>query len=141
VTHLPETLERIFAKTDGRCHLCHKQLSWCNYGACGTRGAWEVDHSVPRAPGGTDHGNNLFAACMSCNRSKQHGSTRTHRRSNGVRRAPLSRQTRIEARNANMLGVGSIGVCLGGLIGGPPLALLCGLLGAAVGWDADPEQS
>lgn len=139
MAHSPETLEWVFAKTAGRCHLCHKQLSRCNYGACGTRGAWEVDHSVPRARGGTDHGNNLFAACTSCNRSKQHGSTRSRRRSNGVRRAPLSQEKRNEARQTNMLGGGSIGACIGGAIGGPPLALLCGAIGAALGWDTDPE--
>jgi len=140
VAHSAETLEGIFVKTDGRCHLCHKRLARRNYGTCGARGAWEVDHSVPRANGGTDHGNNLFAACTSCNRSKQHGSTRTSRRANGVRRAPLSREKRAEARQANTLGAGSLAACIGGLIGGPPLALLCGVVGAAIGWDADPEQ-
>jgi hypothetical protein len=140
MAHSPETLERVFDKTDGRCHLCHKRLSWCNYGACGSRGAWEVDHSLPRAGGGTDHGNNLFAACTSCNRSKQDSSTRTSRRANGVRRAPLSREKRTEARQANMLGTGSLAACLGGLIGGPPLALLFGAAGAALGWDTDPDQ-
>lgn len=141
MAHSPETPERVFARTDGRCHLCHKRLSWCNYGAYGTRGAWEVDHSVPRARGGTGHGNNLFAACTSCNRSKQHGSTRTSRRMNGVRRAPLSREKRTEVRQANLVGGGSIGACIGGLLGGPPLAVLCGVVGAAVGWDTDPDSA
>ena len=61
------------------------------------------------------------------------------RRSNGLTRAPLCREKRVEARQLNVLGGGSMGACVGGLIGGPPLALLCGFLGAAMGWDADSK--
>lgn len=64
-------LDRIFTTTAGRCHLCHRRLARKNYGADGQRGAWEVDHSLPRARGGSDHGNNLRPAHIACNRSKQ----------------------------------------------------------------------
>jgi 5-methylcytosine-specific restriction endonuclease McrA len=45
-------------------------ISWINYGKLGERGAWEVDHSIPVSRGGSDHMNNLFASCISCNREK-----------------------------------------------------------------------
>jgi 5-methylcytosine-specific restriction endonuclease McrA len=38
--------------------------------AAGERGVWEVEHSVARAKCGSNHGNNLYAACITCNRSK-----------------------------------------------------------------------
>lgn len=65
-----EQLDRIFAKTDGRCRFCGKQLSRSNYGCRGRRGAWAVDHSVPAAGGGSSHMNNLFATCYACNEDK-----------------------------------------------------------------------
>lgn len=65
-----EKLKAIFQKTDGRCRYCGKQLAYSNHGARGRRGAWEVDHSRSRANGGSDHGNNLFAACIACNEDK-----------------------------------------------------------------------
>lgn len=36
----------------------------------GERGAWEVDHSVPKSRGGTDYLRNLVPACIDCNRLK-----------------------------------------------------------------------
>ena len=54
-------LRRIYDKTTGRCHICGKRLSLANYGLLGERGAWEVEHSNPRAKGGRDHMNNLFS--------------------------------------------------------------------------------
>jgi len=50
-----DVLDRIFLRTDGRCHLCPEgRLCRSNYGKLGTRGAWEVEHSKARANGGTD---------------------------------------------------------------------------------------
>lgn len=72
-----ERQREIYERTNGRCHICRKQLAWCNYGVLGTHGAWEVEHSIPRAAGGTDHLNNLYPACIGCNRSKGDGSTRS----------------------------------------------------------------
>lgn len=65
-----DQLNAIYDKTNGTCRYCGKRLSFANYGQQGERGAWEVDHSRSRANGGTDHGNNLFAACIDCNRDK-----------------------------------------------------------------------
>ena len=87
-----EALSRIFDRTDGRCHICGKTLCFQNYGASGRRGAWEVEHSMPRARGGTDHANNLFAACIPCNRAKGTVTTRTARRWNDRTAAPFSRE-------------------------------------------------
>ena len=65
-----DRLRRIYDKTEGYCYHCGKKIAWKNYGEHEGRGAWEVDHSKPRASGGTDHLNNLFPSCPKCNRSK-----------------------------------------------------------------------
>ena len=57
-------LDSIYRRTTGYCHLCHVKLARRNYGKTGMKGAWQVEHSVPRSKGGTDHFNNLFAACV-----------------------------------------------------------------------------
>lgn len=72
-----EKLDTIFARTDRRCHICGKGLCRKNYARPGARGAWEVEHSKPRAREGTDHGNNLYAAHIRCNREKGTLSTRS----------------------------------------------------------------
>lgn len=65
-----EEISYIFNKTNGYCRFCKKQLAFSNYGKRNARGGWEVEHSNPRANGGTDHGRNLYAACWSCNLKK-----------------------------------------------------------------------
>ncbi len=65
-----ETLNRVYDKTDGYCRYCGKKLAWCNHGVYGARAAWQVEHSIPRSRGGTDHLNNLFPACIPCNQEK-----------------------------------------------------------------------
>jgi 5-methylcytosine-specific restriction endonuclease McrA len=65
-----EIIEAVFEKTDGACRYCDKQIVFNNYGVYGRRGAWQVDHSVSKANGGTDHLNNLFPACIDCNQEK-----------------------------------------------------------------------
>lgn len=71
MTYTDEDLNYIYDKNEGCCWHCGKKLSFTNYGTPDARGAWEVDHSVPIARGGTDHLNNLVPACVQCNRSKQ----------------------------------------------------------------------
>lgn len=125
-------LRRVYDRTSGYCHLCGKKLSLTNYSTFGSRGAWEVDHSRARANGGTHHGNNLYPACISCNRSKCDGLTRTTRSRNGRVRAPLSRQKRSAIRTTNQ----TLGAAGGALIGasfGLPGVLLGGVLGALFG--------
>src|SRR5689334_15780235 len=85
-----QTVSSIYRRTCGYCHLCHAKLSLKNYGQPGKRGAWQVEHSVPRSKGGTDHLNNLFAACIGCNLDKSNRTTRTARGWNGKLRAPLN---------------------------------------------------
>jgi hypothetical protein len=132
-----EQRSRIYDRTDGKCHLCHRKIAWKNYGVFGARGGWEVDHSRPRANGGTDHGNNLFAACISCNRSKQHDSTRAVRRANGVSRAPISAAERVRRRDRVVAG-GGAGLAVGALFG--PWGMIFGpLVGAALASTADDE--
>jgi 5-methylcytosine-specific restriction endonuclease McrA len=123
----------IFDKTSGDCHICHKQLSFGNYAQNGRRGAWEVEHSVPQARGGTHHGNNLFAACISCNRAKGSITSRTARAWNGRTRAPLSKSKRREIKERNIITGAVSGGLLGLRIAGPLGALIGALLGGALG--------
>lgn len=131
-------LNQIYDRTAGKCHLCSKKLAWCNYGTVDRRGAWEVDHSRARANGGTNHGNNLYAACVRCNRSKQHGSTRSVRRANGMTRAPLSSAQLEQRRQQNTLTGGAVGLFVGAIFG-PAGMVLGSVLGAAAGADADVD--
>jgi len=65
-----DKLNAIYDKTGGYCHLCDKKLSFTNHGKHGAKGAWHVDHSKPKAKGGTNHMNNLFPSCIPCNIEK-----------------------------------------------------------------------
>ncbi len=107
-------LREIYDRTGGECHIYHKKLAFTNHGDHREKGAWEVDHSVPKAKGGTDHGNNLVPACTTCNRSKQDRATRTARAWSGETKRPPSREKRREdQRFWNTVKV--IGVGLGAL--------------------------
>lgn len=122
-------LDAIFGRTDGQCHICRRKLSRKNYGNVGSRGAWEVEHSKPRSKGGTDHRNNLYAACVSCNRSKGNSSTYTARAKNGFRTAPYSRVQK--SQNA-WFGAGT-GVGLAWLLSPPQIKIPAMIIGAAIG--------
>jgi 5-methylcytosine-specific restriction endonuclease McrA len=65
-----DDLNAIYDRTSGYCHICKRKVAFCNYGALGRRGAWEVEHSHARAKGGSDRLGNLYAACIKCNREK-----------------------------------------------------------------------
>lgn len=130
---------RIYRRTDGRCHLCGKKLAFTNYGVLGARGAWEIEHSGARANGGTDHGNNLYAACIGCNRAKGSLTSRTARAWNGRTRAPLSTDRKRQVRRKNTILGGGIGALIGGAMFGPAGALLIGGAGAIVGNELDPD--
>lgn len=134
-----EDIKWIYERTDGRCHLCRNGLAFRNYGTVGRRGSWEVDHSNPRARGGTDRRSNLLPACVSCNRSKQHGSTRQARAANGFRRRPMSRSEKEHARATNVALGGVGGAVMGAFIAGPVGALVVGLIGLTVGHNAEVE--
>ena len=134
-----EKLSAIYDRTSGYCHICGKKLAFKNYATPGARGAWEVEHSVPRADGGTDRLNNLYAACIRCNREKRDGSTRTARAHHGRTRAPLSREERVATRTRNGVIGGAAGAIIGEGMLGPAGALIGGLLGAAIGKSAKVE--
>jgi hypothetical protein len=130
-------LEGIYDRTSGYCHICRKKVAFSNYGLFGARGAWEVEHSVARAVGGTNRLNNLYAACISCNRSKREGSTRSARAFHGHSRAPLSRVKRAEAKARNTAAGTAAGAAIGGALFGPPGAIIGGGIGALVGSSAE----
>jgi 5-methylcytosine-specific restriction endonuclease McrA len=134
-----DRLSRIFDRTSGYCHICRRKLAFCNYGIIGARGAWEVEHSVPKCEGGTDHLNNLYAACIPCNRQKGRGCTRKARAGYSRTRAPLSVKRREKAKVRRAFGGGLLGAALGSVAG--PLGVVAGtLIGAASGYDSDPDD-
>lgn len=129
---------RIYDRTSGRCHLCHKKLAFKNYGVLGARGAWEVEHSRPKAKGGTNHMNNLFAACISCNREKGTGSSASARAIHGKQKAPLSITKRKAAKAENAFVGGSLGALLGIPAGALGMALGA-IVGARIGNGLNPD--
>jgi hypothetical protein len=136
-----ERLDRIFNRTSGYCHICHRKLCRNNYGKLGARGAWEVEHSIPQCNGGTHHGNNLFAAHIICNRKKGRLTSRTARNWNGKSRAPMSIARREEAKDENTL----LGAVAGGLagfsLGGPVGAIVGALAGSQCGRTLNPDKT
>ena len=96
MTYSQQELNAIFEKTNGRCHICRGILARKNYSIVRTLGAWEVDHSIPQAEGGTDCFSNLFPACIVCNRSKQHSSTKTARGKHNFHSSPLSKKKKTD---------------------------------------------
>ncbi len=132
-------LGRIYDKTNGACHICHKKLSFSNYGIHGAKASWHVDHSVPRAKGGSDHPNNLFPACISCNLEKGIVSTRAIRNKYGNTRAPLSKKRKQRIQDENAIGGAAIGGAIG-LIAGPVGGLVGAFIGAVIGYDESPKN-
>lgn len=124
-----ETLKRAYVRTEGNCHICHKKLAFSNYGKFGRKGSWEIEHSVPRSKGGTNHGNNLYAACVTCNRSKGNLTTKTARARNGFGRAPYSRKE----RNQNAWVGSAVGTFAALILVPPPLRLAAVVIGAGIG--------
>src|SRR5712692_165725 len=108
-----EKLSAIYDRTSGYRHICHKKLSFQNYGKHGNKGAWQVEHSRARAKGGTDRASNLYPACIDCNLEKSTATTSTARAWHGTRRAPLSRQRRRAAKRSGAV----VGGIVGGLVG------------------------
>ncbi|HUT53756.1 MAG TPA: HNH endonuclease [bacterium] len=134
-----DRLNEIYDKTYGRCHICQKRLSFINYGRQGRKGAWEVEHSNPRAEGGTDNLNNLYPACINCNRSKGTRSSRSARAVYGLTRAPYSRQKKLEKKKLSalrwMIGLGAVGLLISGW---GAVAGAC--IGGVIGYNQDPDE-
>jgi len=134
-----EKLDAIYKRTDGQCHICRKRLARKNYGKVGSRGAWEIEHSKPRSKGGTDHGNNLYAACISCNRSKGNSSNYTARSKNGYKAAPYSQ---VQKKKNAWIGAGA-GGGLALLLCPPqiriPAMIVCAALGGHLGKNSERD--
>jgi hypothetical protein len=135
-----EELNRIYDRTNGKCHLCHRRLAFRNYGAHGKLGAWHVEHSLPLARGGTNFLLNLYGACIRCNLEKSTRSTRTARAWAGKSRAPLSRERRASAKEDAALLGGVVGAGLGAALTGRHGLLLGAVLGAVIGYSQDPDD-
>lgn len=130
-TRIPFTEDirgKVLEKTDKHCHICHKALAKKNYGAIGLRGAWEIDHSIPISKGGTNHLNNLYPACIPCNRKKGNGNNTAVRKLYGVTVAPLSKQAKNSKHQRDTLAGLAMGAGFGSVFG--PIGIL---VGATVG--------
>lgn len=133
-------MNRSYDRTSGLCHICGKRLAWSNYAKYGRRGAWEIEHSVARTNGGTDHGNNLYGAHIRCNRQKGRRTSRTARGWHGRRCAPLSRAAHERRVQENAITGGGVGIFLGILCGSMPALVFFGILGAVIGSSVEPEE-
>ncbi|MDH5648587.1 MAG: HNH endonuclease [Gammaproteobacteria bacterium] len=136
-----EQLRKIYNRTDGGCHICHKKLSFCNYGKISGRAPWEIEHSSPRSRGGTDHLNNLYAACPSCNRSKGNNSTKNARQQFGNTHAPLSKNKKQVIRRKNTAIGGMLGTVAAVALATGPIGLaFLATSGALLGNSLKPRQ-
>ena len=139
-----ERLQRILDKTNSRCHLCREKLSLDNYAKPPEQGGWEIEHSRPQSKGGSDHMNNLYAACVPCNRQKGNRSNQRIRRKHGFTKAPQSqkRARKTAFGKAGAFAVG--GAALGKKIAGNKGALAGGvvgfLCGGVVALFTDPDK-
>jgi 5-methylcytosine-specific restriction endonuclease McrA len=133
-------LNRIYRCTSGYCHLCHTKLSRKNHSRIGKRGAWHVDHSVPRSKGGTDFLNNLKPACIECNSEKSNKTTRSARLGNGKTRAPLSPEKRKQAKARHSILGAMGGGAVGFAVGGPVGAVIGALAGGHLAGSTNPDQ-
>jgi len=124
-----EILKIIFSRTDGCCHICGKKLCFSNYGKLEGRGKWEIEHSIPKSNRGSDHLNNLYAACITCNRSKGNKSTRIARASKGRTRAPYSTKKKEQIKNDNAISGGLISLGITMLFTTNPVLLAIGTIG------------
>lgn len=136
-----ELLERIFDKTSGKCHICWKKISYSNFGSNGKRGAWEIEHSVPKSLGGTDNLNNLFPAHIYCNRHKSNKSTRVARAEHGHTRAPYSKERLRRIKKDNSFTGGIAGLAIAAVLETNPAGLIfLTIAGAMFGHIMGPED-
>ncbi|MBL8618792.1 MAG: HNH endonuclease [Deltaproteobacteria bacterium] len=108
-------LDKVWAKTHGRCHLCHLEVDLATYGLADIFGAdaATVDHLVPQSHGGDDHHDNLLPAHLGCNASRGTQPVAVTRfRMAGALDAPMSTDGRIGAGVAIM----GLGALLGGAL-------------------------
>ncbi len=135
-----QELRAIYDRTSGYCHICHKKLAFKNYAQYGERGAWEIEHSNPRASGGTDRLNNLYPACIRCNRSKGATSTRSARAKCGKVCAPLSPQKRKATKFENAITHAAGGALVGTFVAGPFGTVVGAAIGGHIGHKKNPDR-
>lgn len=68
---------------------------------------WQVEHSVPRARGGTNRLNNLYGAHARCNQQKGTRSSRAARAQHGYIRAPMCRAERVQWQMVGGFAIGA----------------------------------
>jgi hypothetical protein len=139
MAHERERLDRIFRRTDGRCHLCGRKLEAGDYGNRHSDCGWEVDHSRPRAKGGSDHLNNLYPSHRRCNRSKGTRPARECRAEQGRSAPPVSRDRVRAAKRRGALGGSMIGGVGGFLLTGPAGGTIGTIVGGLLGACRDPN--
>ena len=132
-------LRIIYNKTNGYCHICHKKLSFTNHARYSSKGAWEIDHSKPKTKGGSDRVNNLFSACVSCNRSKSAKSTAIARRKYGNTRAPYCKAKKQQIKRQKTTAKAVIGGLVGSVFGLGGMIIGAGI-GAVVNEDSSPKK-
>ena len=134
-----ETKDKVLLKTDSSCHICRKKLLKKNYGVNGANGAWEIDHSKPIAVGGTNHINNLYPACISCNRSKGSLTNSVARKPHGFTTAPKSKAQKNKEKKESVIKGGLIGGGIGLIFG--PLGMVVGSsIGALIGSELEGDK-
>lgn len=57
----PSLRKVVYAKDEGRCYLCGEKVA---------EDAFEIEHKIPVAKGGTNNLSNLYVACHICNTMK-----------------------------------------------------------------------
>jgi 5-methylcytosine-specific restriction endonuclease McrA len=135
-----EKLRKIYRKTDGYCHICHRKLSYSNYGILSAKGAWQIEHSIAKANGGSDHLNNLYPACITCNIKKGLKRTKTARALYGNARAPYSKTKKEAIRSDNTAGGALVGGGLGFAVGGPVGGVIGSIVGGIIGNSNSPNK-
>jgi hypothetical protein len=74
--NISESIRRdVFSRDQGDCFHCGKKLCFDNR-TSGLKGAWHIEHLKAHSKGGTDDIDNLRAACIKCNLSKNDKSIR-----------------------------------------------------------------
>ena len=137
-----ERLEKIFNRSSGKCHICHGRLEISKHGKQSKEGGWHVEHSVPRAIGGTDRLNNLFPAHVKCNLEKGVASSPSARRKHGKTRAPLSVEKRKQAKFQNgVFSGGAIALASAFLRIHPATGAIATVIAVAYSFLQDPDEN
>lgn len=112
----------IWARTGGKCHLCHRPVDLSTYGLVEIYGAEaaSVDHLVPQSLGG-DHGfENLRIAHVGCNSRRGTQDPVDARFSQSGRTwEPFSTGARVGVVLTSTLGLGLVGALAGAAVAKP----------------------